>query len=91
MYTNAPVLISSLISAATEQYNSITASEVERLRLKHRLKVVQTLEDSAMKAVIRSVASSHNFPDPVLRSGAFYNVLCMHCIHLYHSDLRIMS
>ena len=47
------VLISNLITEAFKMFESVTSEEIESLRLKHRLKVVQTLEDSQMKNVVR--------------------------------------
>lgn len=44
-----------LIYQAYSRYGSLTISGIERLRLKHRLRVVQSLEDGIEKNVIRSV------------------------------------
>ena len=48
-----PILISNLITEAIDKFESVTSEEIESLRLKHRLKVVQNLEDSQMKNVLR--------------------------------------
>ena len=47
------VLISNLITEAFKMFESVTSEDIESLRLKHRLNVVQTLEDSQMKNVVR--------------------------------------
>lgn len=49
------VTISQLLREAYDRFPNITRSSIERLRLQHRLQVVQNLEDSQMKNVIRSV------------------------------------
>jgi len=63
---SATVTISTLILEAHNTF-PITNQEIERLRLKHRLKVVQNLEDSQMKNVIRSVANFSNFSQDELK------------------------
>jgi len=62
------LLVSVLIEGALEQFQEVTAEEIERLRLVHRLKVVQHLEDSQMKNVVRSVASLGKLQDQELRA-----------------------
>lgn len=50
--------ISDLIYDSYKKYNSLSASTIEKLRFKHRIKVVQNLEENAIKNVIRSVQSN---------------------------------
>ena len=49
------ISITKLLKKAQLNYPNITRFDIERARLNHRLKVVQTLEDNMMKNVIRSV------------------------------------
>ncbi|XP_022235089.1 TBC1 domain family member 9-like, partial [Limulus polyphemus] len=49
--------VNDVIYSSYAKYGFLTSSMIERLRLKHRLKVVQNLEDTTMKNVIRSVQS----------------------------------
>lgn len=49
------ISIQTLIYEAYSRYGSLTIGWIERLRLKHRLRVVQSLEDGIEKNVIRSV------------------------------------
>eukprot|EP00092_Neocalanus_flemingeri_P003122 GFUD01003339.1.p1 GENE.GFUD01003339.1~~GFUD01003339.1.p1 ORF type:complete len:1139 (+),score=353.99 GFUD01003339.1:87-3503(+) len=62
------VIISNLITEAFTMFQSVTSEEIESLRLKHRLKVVQTLEDSQMKNVVRSVKTVTKFSDEEVRA-----------------------
>eukprot|EP00090_Calanus_glacialis_P045840 TRINITY_DN8748_c0_g1_i2.p1 TRINITY_DN8748_c0_g1~~TRINITY_DN8748_c0_g1_i2.p1 ORF type:complete len:615 (-),score=183.06 TRINITY_DN8748_c0_g1_i2:416-2260(-) len=62
------VLISNLITEAFKMFESVTSEEIESLRLKHRLKVVQTLEDSQMKNVVRSVKQVTKFTEEEVRA-----------------------
>lgn len=50
--------ISDLIYDSYKKYNSLSASTIEKLRFKHRIKVVQNLEENAIKNVVRSVQSN---------------------------------
>jgi len=43
------------------KFGSISAEDIERLRLKHRLAVVQNIEDTTMKNVIRSISCEQYF------------------------------
>jgi len=61
------VPVSNLILQAHTTF-PLSNQEIERLRLKHRLKVVQNLEDSQMKNVLRSVQSHVHFSQEELKS-----------------------
>ena len=64
------VLVSVLIEEALEQFSAVTSEELERLRLVHRLRVVQGLEDSTIKNVVRSVRGQGNrFTEQELRAA----------------------
>ena len=47
--------ITDLIYDSYSKYGFMTANHIERLRVKHRINVVQNLEDNTMKNVIRSL------------------------------------
>ncbi|KAF7493030.1 TBC1 domain family member 9 [Sarcoptes scabiei] len=49
--------IKDLISESYNKFNFITANQIEKLRLKHRMKVVQNLEENSIKNTIRSLQS----------------------------------
>ncbi|KAI4479417.1 PREDICTED: TBC1 domain family member 9 isoform X1 [Polistes canadensis] len=52
---NKSISVQTLIHESYVRYGSLTIGGIERLRLKHRLKVVQSLEEGIEKNVIRSV------------------------------------
>lgn len=47
--------ISKLLCQAMENFSHISRFDIEKIRFKHRLQVVQNLEDAMMKNVVRSV------------------------------------
>ena len=49
--------ITKLLLEADASYSHISRFDIEKIRLEHRLKVVQGLEDNMMKNVVRSVQS----------------------------------
>ena len=49
------ISINKLLQEANSSYSHISRFDIEKIRLEHRLKVVQGLEDNMMKNVIRSV------------------------------------
>ena len=57
------ISITKLLKDAQLNYPNISRSDIERTRLEKRLKVVQGLEDSMMKNVIRSVQAECSFLD----------------------------
>ena len=50
-----PVAVGKIIYNAYHLFGTITNEEVEALRFKHRIKVIQSLEDSTKKTVLRNV------------------------------------
>lgn len=61
------ITISLLIHEAYATFD-VSSQDIEKLRLKHRLKVVQNLEDSQMKNVIRSTQPFVDHTEEELRS-----------------------
>ena len=52
---DSTISITQLLQEANNSYSHITRIDIEKIRLEHRLKVVQGLEDHMMKNVVRSV------------------------------------
>ncbi|XP_051871160.1 LOW QUALITY PROTEIN: TBC1 domain family member 9B-like [Pristis pectinata] len=50
-----------LIKASYEKFGSIQAGAIEQMRFKQRLKVIQTLEDSAKRSVVRAILTDTAF------------------------------
>lgn len=59
--------VSDLIYDAYAKYGFLTNVAIERLRLKHRLKVVQGIEETTMKNVIRSAGAENYFSNKELQ------------------------
>ncbi|XP_060528088.1 TBC1 domain family member 9 isoform X2 [Cylas formicarius] len=55
------VSIQTLIYEAYREYGTLTTGQIERLRLKHRLRVVQDLEDTCERNILRSVIGDGYF------------------------------
>lgn len=55
------ISVQSLIYQAYTNYGFLTTGQIERLRLKHRLRVVQQLEDGIERNALRSIASDGYF------------------------------
>lgn len=55
------ISIHTLIYEAYSKYGMLTTGEIERLRLKQRMKVVQEQEDNLIRSVIRSVSNDGYF------------------------------
>ncbi|KAG8310404.1 TBC1 domain member 8B [Homalodisca vitripennis] len=58
---NKSVSVQSLLYDSYTKYGSLTAGELERLRIKHRLKVVQSLEDGLSRNIMRSIVTDGYF------------------------------
>lgn len=70
-----------LIYEAYVKYGSLTTGEIERMRLKHRLKVVQELEDNSERNTIRSVIIDGYFTQQELQVSLFN--------HRFHLVLKL--
>lgn len=55
------VEIFDLIKASYEKFSSLRADDIEQMRFKQRLKVIQSLEDSAKRSVVRSISTDLGF------------------------------
>lgn len=65
-----------LVYDAYSHYSSLTPGVIERLRLKHRLRVVQQLEDGVGRNVVRSVVGDGYFSQDELQ------VTCCRCVNV---------
>lgn len=61
------VSIQVLVYESYRKYGTLTTGQIERLRLKHRLRVVQDLEDTCERNVIRCVIGDGYFTQPELQ------------------------
>ncbi|XP_075712307.1 TBC1 domain family member 9B isoform X2 [Rhinoderma darwinii] len=50
-----------LIKASYEKFTSLRADDIEQMRFKQRLKVIQSLEDSAKRSVVRAISTDLGF------------------------------
>ena len=55
--------MSELLYLSYSKFASVTAGNIERRRLRHRLLVVQTLEETMKKSIIRSVGDQSKLPE----------------------------
>ena len=55
-FLQVSVDVSDLIEESYRRFGNLDNQHIDRLRLKFRLRVVQTIEDHTMKNIIRSVA-----------------------------------
>ncbi|XP_037074433.1 LOW QUALITY PROTEIN: TBC1 domain family member 9-like [Pollicipes pollicipes] len=69
---NTSIDVSLLIYEAYTNFGKLTNSAIERLRLKHRLKVIQTIEDSTMNSMIRCVEAEQFFTAAELKDLFLY-------------------
>ncbi|XP_040296783.1 TBC1 domain family member 9B isoform X2 [Bufo bufo] len=50
-----------IIKASYEKFRSLRADDIEQMRFKQRLKVIQSLEDSAKRSVVRAISTDLGF------------------------------
>ncbi|XP_040820393.1 TBC1 domain family member 9B isoform X1 [Ochotona curzoniae] len=50
-----------LLKASYEKFSSLRASDIEQMRFKQRLKVIQSLEDTAKRSVVRAIPGDIGF------------------------------
>lgn len=53
--------IFNLIKASYEKFSNLRADDIEQMRFKQRLKVIQSLEDSAKRSVVRAISTDLGF------------------------------
>lgn len=59
--------ITEILEAAYTEFGFITNAAIERLRIKHRLRVVQVLEDTVMRNTLRTVGPDCMLSDDDLK------------------------
>nr|CAB3266843.1 TBC1 domain family member 9 [Phallusia mammillata] len=57
----APIDISDLISEAYSNYSQVTTEKVEKMRFKQRMEVVQRLEDTTARSIVRGLQTETKF------------------------------
>lgn len=65
------ISIQQLLQEAYTKFGDLTASTLERLRFKHRVRVVQQLEEGEEKNVVRSVIGDGYFTNQELHVSLF--------------------
>lgn len=55
------IAVQTLVYEAYSRYGFLSTGQIERMRLKHRLRVVQELEDNSERNIIRSVSADNYF------------------------------
>lgn len=68
------VNIVDIIEAAYRGFGFITNVAIERLRVKHRLRVVQTLEDTVMRNTLRTVGPDCILSEEDLKVSTFTRI-----------------
>lgn len=61
-----------MVYEAYMKYGFLSTGQIERLRLKHRLRVVQELEDNSERNIIRSVAADNYFTIQEIQVSPFF-------------------
>jgi len=59
--------VQNLLYESYSRYGNLTATFIDRMRLRHRLRVVQSLEDSVGNNVVRSVSADKLFTPEELK------------------------
>lgn len=70
------ISVQSLLYEAYTRYGTLSATTIERMRLRHRLRVVQSLEDSVGRNVVRSVMADNYFSQEEVQVRL--NNICQH-------------
>lgn len=68
------VSVQELINNGHKKFKSVTSTTIENLRVMHRLKVVQSLEDGNEKNIVRSLVSDNYFSSDELMVYVFNKI-----------------